>query len=120
MNNFGAIRNASTLEWVGTAPIYDCGTSLWLNEPTQRIHGIVKHASKPFRSTHAEQIKLVESFKWLDIKALNGIDEEFREILSGSDFVDEARRDALCYGIQSRVKQLETHVRSKERSHEAR
>ncbi len=27
-NNFGAIRNAETLEWIGMAPVYDNGTSL--------------------------------------------------------------------------------------------
>jgi hypothetical protein len=27
-NNFGALRNAETLEWAGLAPVFDCGTSL--------------------------------------------------------------------------------------------
>lgn len=27
-NNFGALRNAETLEWLGMAPIYDSGSSL--------------------------------------------------------------------------------------------
>ena len=27
--NFGVIRNADTLEWIGAAPIFDSGTSLW-------------------------------------------------------------------------------------------
>ena len=28
-NNFGLIRDAGTLEFIGVAPIYDCGNSLW-------------------------------------------------------------------------------------------
>jgi hypothetical protein len=29
LNNFGAVRNADTLEWVAPAPVYDCGISMW-------------------------------------------------------------------------------------------
>ncbi|MCL2280050.1 MAG: excisionase [Oscillospiraceae bacterium] len=111
-NNFGVIRNANTLEWIGAAPIFDSGTSVWYNKFTHMISHMAKHPSKPFRSKHSEQIKLVKSFKWLDIEALSGIDEEFREIISGSIFIDEARCDRLCIGIRNRVKQLEQYVRS--------
>jgi len=119
-NNFGAVRNANTLEWIGPAPIFDSGTSMWCNEPTQLVRSTPKLKSKPFRSTHAEQIKLVSSFKWLDIKALSGIDEEFRAILSNSITIDEARRDKLCFAIRNRIEQLDVHVKTKERSYEAR
>lgn len=27
-NNFGVVRNADTLEWLGAAPIYDCGITM--------------------------------------------------------------------------------------------
>jgi hypothetical protein len=36
-NNFGAVRDAETLEWIGFAPIFDCGTSMWNNKLTQNI-----------------------------------------------------------------------------------
>jgi hypothetical protein len=29
--NFGFVRNAETLEWIGTAPLFDCGASMWYN-----------------------------------------------------------------------------------------
>lgn len=112
LNNFGSVRNANTLEWIGAAPIYDCGTSMWLNEPMAMIRPMAKHPSKPFRSKHSEQIKLVKSFKWLDLKALSDVDEEFREILTDSAFIDDARRNALCYGLRTRVKQLNEHIRT--------
>ena len=32
-NNFGAIRNANTLEWLGAAPVFDNGSSLWFDKP---------------------------------------------------------------------------------------
>ena len=119
-NNFGAIRNANTLEWIGAAPVFDCGTSMWYDKFTHMIKPMDKHPSKPFRARHAEQIKLVSSFKWFDIKALSGIDEEFREILKDSVIIDDTRRSTLCFGLRKRVEQLGAYVKSRNRSYEAR
>jgi len=119
-NNFGAVRDANTLDWIGAAPIFDCGTSMWCNEPTARISPSADIPSKPFRTKHSEQIKLVTSFEWFDIKKLSGIDEELRQVVSSSITIDEPRRDALCYGLRKRVEQLGAFIKSKERSHGAR
>ena len=78
------------------------------------IRPLLKLPSKPFKSDHAEQIKLVTSFEWIDLHALLGIDEEFREILAGSVFIDDARRDALCYGLRKRVELLGDYIRLRE------
>jgi len=120
LNNFGAVRCVDTLEWIGTAPVYDSGTSMWCHEPVAMVRPRAKLPSKPFRPSHAEQIGLVTSFGWLDWKSLSGIDEELRKIFSGTAFKDEARRDALCYGIRKRVEQLSEHARSIGRSREPR
>ena len=106
LNNFGAVRNACTLEWLGCAPIYDSGTSLWFDKPWTMINAGAKASSKPFKTTHDEQIKLVTSFDWFDITALAGIDEELRELRKGSLFIDAARTDALCAGLLGRVERL--------------
>lgn len=106
-NNFGVIRKADTLEYVGPAPIYDSGTSLWFDKPQGMIGKQTKVTSKPFKSTHEEQIKLVRNFDWLDFSALAGIDEELREILRGSLFIDERRCEALCRGLNHRIAMLE-------------
>lgn len=106
-NNFGVIRRADTLEYVGAAPIYDSGTSLWFDKPTSMINARAKAVCKPFKSSHEEQIKLVTDFSWLDFSALEGIDEELGEIVKGSLFVDEARCSALCRGLKGRIEMLE-------------
>jgi len=105
-NNFGVIRNAETLEWIGAAPVYDSGSSLWFSKPQALISPTAKLICKPFKNDHDEQIKLVTSFDWLDLSALRGIEEEFREILKGSLFIDPARSDALCIALQKRVEML--------------
>ena len=115
-NNFGVIRNADTLEYLGAAPIYDSGTSLWFDKPTAMIRADAKTICKPFKTSHKEQIGLVQDFDWLDFSALKGIEEELRELVRGSLFIDEARCDALCRGLAGRVDMLKKHVDSRFRN----
>ena len=105
-NNFGVVRNAETLEYLGAAPLFDSGTSLWFDKPTAMIGSKEKLSCKPFKNSHKEQIKLVTSFDWLDLNALQGIEEELRELVRGSLFIDEARCDALCRALKGRVDAL--------------
>ncbi len=103
-NNFGLIRNADNLQYIGFAPIYDSGSSLWFNVLTEQILPISpKTTSKPFKNTHYEQIKLVSSFDWLDLKLLKGVDEEIAGILKDSPFIDLCRKDILCSAVKERI-----------------
>ena len=102
-NNFGFIRNAETLEWYGTAPVYDSGTSLWHD-----THVNIKPCkSKPFRTTHDEQIKLVRDFSWFEYNTLAGIGNECQEIFSQSKHIDEHRQAALAHAVENRIKVIE-------------
>lgn len=105
-NNFGVVRNADTLEYIGAAPVFDSGSSMWFSKPNALINPARRVNSKPFKNTHDEQIKLVSSFEWLDLNALYGIDEELRELVKGSLFIDESRCNALCNGLIKRVELL--------------
>lgn len=106
LNNFGVVRNADTLEYEGAAPIYDSGTSLWWDRPLRMINAGAAVTCKPFKTSHEEQIRLVTDFDWIDFAALEGIDEELREITADSLFVDEARCEALCRGLLGRIRLL--------------
>lgn len=107
LNNFGLIRNAGTLEYISAAPVYDNGTSMWFNTATKSIKaGAREIGSKPFKTNHADQIKLVTDFSWLDINKLKGVDEEFAEILETSEHMDAVRKDTLCRMLNSRIEML--------------
>jgi hypothetical protein len=110
-NNFGVIRNAETLEWIGPAPIFDCGTSMWHDQIVQMIRPGIPPASKPFRKEQSKQIQLVTSFDWLDIAALRGVDEEFAELLKTSVYIDDERRSKLCFALNRRITLLEEAIK---------
>lgn len=105
-NNFGVIRNAETLEFLGAAPVFDSGSSLWFSKPNALINPTARINCKPFKNSHDEQIKLVSSFDWLDLNALYGIDEELRTLVKDSLFIDESRCNALCNGLKKRIDML--------------
>ncbi|MNW52426.1 hypothetical protein D3C74_299440 [compost metagenome] len=113
-NNFGVIRHAESLEWIGPAPVYDSGSSLWFSKPLGLIRADGKLTCKPFKPDHNEQIKLVTSFKWLDLSLLNGIEDEVRNIFNGSLFVDEARCHAICRALRGRIERLQEIIDTRE------
>ena len=107
-NNFGLVRNADTLQWLSVAPVYDSGTSMWCNKlPIEFNSG--DEESKPFRSKHDRQIKLITDFSWLDLDALDGIEEEYADILSKSAPDPTAlagRNRMLCSALRKRIELL--------------
>lgn len=108
LNNFGLIRNAETLEYTSAAPIYDNGTSMWFNTATPNIKaGARDISSKPFKTNHSDQIKLVTDFSWLELGKLKGIEDEFAEILETSEHIDAERKDTLCKMLVRRIEMLE-------------
>ena len=98
-NNFGFIRNADTLEWIGFAPLFDCGTSLWHN--SLDIGG--QRKCQPFCQSHEEQLKLISDLSWFDADTLNGVDREIAEIFSRSPVIGEARCNAITAEVLKRA-----------------
>jgi hypothetical protein len=106
--NFGVIRNSDTLEWLGPVPIFDCGSSLWYQSADNMIDPELDMESKPFRSYHSDQIKLVKNFNWFHADNLYRCDEECEKILSGNVFVSKIRRDKICKALNKRIRMLES------------
>ncbi|HRU99498.1 MAG TPA: HipA domain-containing protein [Ruminococcus sp.] len=108
-NNFGLLRDANTLEWIGAAPIFDSGTSLWYNKSASRFisSDII---CKPFKKTHGEQLKLVSSYDWFDISKLDGIEGEILNVLCEDKavrYVEAERAKAIAAEVRKRIDALE-------------
>lgn len=108
--NFGVIRNAETLEWIGFAPLFDCGTSLWFNQIAKNIKLIKFDESKPFANSHSKQIELAADLTWIDFSKFNGIEEECHNILNTSKFIDEVRCENICYALSKRIDMLKDRI----------
>lgn len=109
LNNFGLLRNAETLEWLGFAPIYDSGSSLGYDKVTAHIRSGQDIICKPFKKHHAEQLKIVSSFDWIDFNRLADVEEMVAAVLSDEkikDFVDEGRKSAISASVGKRIQIL--------------
>lgn len=117
LNNFGALRDAETLEWLGFAPIYDSGSSLGYDKTPAQIRSGKDITCKPFKNHHAEQLKLVSDLRWIDFDALSDVEELAAETLSADgaeDYIDENRIRAVTAALRQRIGHLalaaETHT----------
>ena len=118
LNNFGLLRNAETLEWIGFAPIYDSGTSLGYSQVEGRILSDKEIECKPFKKNHLDQLKLVSDFSWIDFEKLKGVENDIIEIFSDEptrQFISEQRVKAICDSVRKRIDVLQgiamTHVK---------
>ena len=109
LGNYGLIRDADTLEWIGPAPIFDTGTSLMCRRATTAIPKAV-----PSGTSDAWAERLFHSdLDWLDMDALHrSIDDASEMIRStaarlGGEGFDDARADALIEVLRSRAEGLE-------------
>lgn len=108
-NNFGIIRNADTLEWTGSAPIFDSGTSLGYDKLPHRLHTDIK--CKPFKASHEKQLALVKSFAWINFSKLNGIEDEISEIMStkqAEEILGDTRHNDIARFVRKRINRLES------------
>lgn len=106
LNNFGALRDAETLQWLGMAPIYDSGSSLGYDKLPAQMRSEQNVVCKPFKNHHAEQLKLVTDFSWINFSALDGIGDTTRAVLTtkgAEDYIEESRISAIIAGINRRI-----------------
>lgn len=102
LNNFGAVRNPQTLDWIGFAPIFDCGTAMWHNKLTNGI-SFKSDESKPFKNTHSEQIKLINNYEQFDFDKLSEVYEECYSLYKLSPYMDEQRCMRLSKTVNQRI-----------------
>lgn len=105
--NLGAVRNVETLEWIGPAPVFDSGTSLWHDRLTRTINPLEDTESKPFYVSASRQMKLVSDFSWIPFEELRHLKDDVREIFVPTEFMDEERIEALSDAVTCRVEELQ-------------
>ena len=106
-NNFGVIRDATTLEWVDFAPIFDSGSCLGYDKlPTQIISG-AGMVCKPFKNKHENQLRLVSSFEWINFEALSKVGDIIAGVFDNAGaYADQNRIQAVTIAIEKRLDTL--------------
>lgn len=103
LGNFGFLRNATTGEYLGPAPIFDNGNSLWFDEPIE-CNYTVDNFSKPFCDYHEDQLKLTKKLDNIDFVNLKLMPEIVRaELLK---VCDAKRVDKIIRTFSDRINSL--------------
>lgn len=116
LNNFGAIRDANTLEWRGMSPIYDSGSSLGFDKLPQQMKSEKDVDCKPFKKRHIEQLGLVTDFSWIDFDKLNEVSDIIDDVFSDSratEFIDAVRLKAIKDSVERRIDVLQSWASTK-------
>lgn len=116
LNNFGAIRDANTLEWLGMAPIYDSGSSLGFDKLPQQMKSEKNVDCKPFEKRHVEQLGLVTDFGWIDFGKLSGVGNIIDDVFSDNrtaEYIDAVRIKAIKDSVERRINVLKSWVSTK-------
>ena len=113
LGNFGLIRNADDLSYVGPAPIFDTGTSLGCTLLTREFNDIKDDRCKPFKKTFEEQLGLVSTFEWVDMDAMCSSMDDIEKVLHTDGFLDDDRIDAITGLLQSRLDALDRTIRDR-------
>lgn len=117
--NFGALRNVNTLEWIGPAPIFDTGTSLWHDKLTKNIDGYASLETKPFYADSQRQMTLVSDYSRIPFDHLKLLDDDIRSILSSSEYIEEERIEAIVKALNIRINELQEMAAAKKRDSES-
>lgn len=114
-NNFGVIRDSKTLSFVGPAPIFDNGSSFGFNKVTLDVEPFKGIETKPFKTNIIEQLKLVSSFKWVDVCKLNYIKENIYKWFEVycSKYLDKERIKAISDSVNQRIDYLIQYIAKK-------
>ena len=111
--NFGVIRNADTLEYTGFAPIYDSGTGLRYDTPTEDIVCDMDIESQPFASFHNEQIKLVSDKSLFAPERLQGIGADIDAVFSdkrAERYISPHRAEIIREVVRARIRMLSARI----------
>lgn len=106
--NFGAVRYADSLEWIGIAPVFDTGTSLWQLDQTRFIPQDQYLPAKPFAPTQKEQLALLshEAIAALPWENLRDIGHDVTNILLQSPLIEEARATAIATRMEQQIQEI--------------
>ena len=117
LNNFGIIRNVETLDWIGTAPIFDTGESLNIIDYSDEEVIINVEGRFFYNINNFDNIlDCIKDLKKYDLNKLDGICEEFDELLHKYQHITkmtDRRINKICTLLFSRINKLKKKIRCK-------
>ena len=106
LNNFGIIRNSKTLEWIGMAPIFDSGNSMFYKSSYIPVDkALLKIQITSFRNTEIDMLKYIRNRKIFDVSLVPG-EEWLMELLSKDKTCSEETNERIVRAYSRKLEYL--------------
>lgn len=118
--NISFLRNCETLEWIGVAPVYDSGKSMFLNKLDFEIEATssFRIGAKPFEETQAEQFKNLPMEKiahLVDFSSLKDIAKWYKSFLAPLRRLSDVKKAALVNALEERINETKILLGQKQK-----
>ena len=116
--NISFLRNTYTLQWIGVAPVYDSGKSMFLNKLDFEIEmtSSFRIPSKPFEETQNEQFKILPMQKIadkIDFASLKDISRWYKKFLAPLRRLTQDKKNALVKKLDERIQEAKILLEQK-------
>ena len=105
--NFGFIRDVNSLKFIGAAPLFDNGTSLWCESLNSEIGTALP--AMPFKETQSKQLALVKEC-CINTESLDECAALVQDTLSTSPYLDRERIMRVSEAVGNRVRGLKNYL----------
>ena len=118
--NISFLRNCETLKWIGVAPVYDSGKSMFLNKLDFEIEAAssFRIGSKPFEETQAAQFESLPMEKiahLVDFSSLKDISKWYKNFLAPLRRLSDAKKSALVKALDERIREAKILLDQKQK-----
>ena len=118
--NISFLRNSDTMEWIGVAPVYDSGKSMFVNKLDFEIEmtSSFRIGSKPFEENQAAQFNSLPMEKLaglIDFSSLSDIDKWYKKFLAPLRRLPSEKKAALVKKLEERIKEAQILILEKQR-----
>ena len=101
MNNFGVLRDTKTLKFIGMAPIFDSGNSMfWQSPKLPEYDDLTKVKVNSFRTTEKQLLGYVQDRQQVDVSKLP-TEEELRSIYALDPLIPCV--DTIILGYEKKI-----------------
>jgi len=110
--NFGIIRNADTLEWIRTVPIFDNGNSLC--HDIKKIDDITKNIDSDcrwFPESNFEKLRYIDFPEWYSASSGKKISTIVYNELQCNENMNEDKRERIAGIVDIRMREIEEALR---------
>ena len=112
LNNFGILRDGSTLEFVSMAPIFDSGNSMFFDKfMIPKGDSLYSVKTNSFKNSELEMLKYVQKKDRINLDLLP--DENYLRTLYSQNYMPEERIEGLITAFSQKKKMLKEFVLTK-------